>query len=103
MILALQVISYGGLFAAISPYSKSIDFASPKGLSQIIQVTFQSKLDWIEEAIDFVLESVGKVIRYKVEEKPTTTIYMALVLFQNDFFESPQSVFLTRLNLGRTE
>lgn len=76
-----QVISHQGIFAAISKHTSETNISTPKGLKQIIQMTFQSSLTWIEDTIDFVLESVGKVIWYRKEEKESSWVYIALVLF----------------------
>lgn len=99
-LLVARVISHKGIFATINEYLSIIDIEAPRGLGQIMQITFQSRLEWIEEAIDYMLKSVGLVIKYQKEAKANTWLYIALVLFKMDIYFEPSVKIPPSVELG---
>lgn len=70
----------------LSLFQEGIDLHHPKGLKQLVQVTFTFALDWVEKGLPIILTNIGTYLRHQKEKKAASFFYTALVEFQLDYF-----------------
>lgn len=85
-LLTSSPVASKGHDAALSPFDPSANLRSPKGLKQLIQITFLSSLDWVEKGLPLIFVSISLPTRHKKEKKGFSVFYTMLVEFALDYF-----------------
>jgi hypothetical protein len=70
------------------------DLERPQGLPQFVGTTFKIQHDWVEEALDDVLETVGRVVNFTNPWRGLTFFYSVLILSTNTHFVTEVEVEL---------
>lgn len=95
-LLLLSPLLSKGHYATLSPFQEDIDLCQPKGLKQLIQVTFSSTLDWVEKGLPLISADIGTYLRHKKEKKVGSFFYPSLVKFKLDYFVLSMTLTVTQ-------
>lgn len=85
-LLSLSPVSSKGHYAIFLPFDPTADLRQPRGLKQLIQVTFSSTLSCVEKGLDLILADIGRPLCHRKEKKGQSTLYTVLVETSLDYF-----------------
>lgn len=94
-LLLLSPLLCKGHYATLSPFDATADLRQPKGIKQLVQVTFSSSLNWVERpgGLNIIL---ADILHHRKEKKAGSFLYTVLVEFALDYFVPSKTLTVPR-------